>query len=291
MTSDPPSSMYNKYPESPTSPLPRDEGQFGNPYCRWTILFAALVLSIATLPLWLSFVIPKKIAYVNAIIIGAIALYWLSIAVCALRNFSKMYRQPIPQTIDEESVWRGRAFKHVVIVPCYLDPLDILIKCVGTLATQVNAKDLIVVVTFERKTPELMLKTTAIQSHFSNSFHNLLVVRHTLLPGTEIPGGCSNKNYALREAYKYVSNNFTPAQIEQTRLTLTTCDTDSLFHPRYFEVLEACYNAENPSDVDPVKMVVWQPPLFYNWDLDERPFFNRVTGLMRMMMMMGSHFV
>ena len=30
-----------------------------------------------------------------------------------------------------------------------------------------------------------------------------------------------------------------------------------------------------------------QPPLFYNWDLDERPFFNRITGLMRSMMMLG----
>ena len=34
-------------------------------------------------------------------------------------------------------------------------------------------------------------------------------------------------------------------------------------------------------------MVVWQPPLFYNWDLDERPFFNRVTGIMRSTMMLG----
>lgn len=34
-------------------------------------------------------------------------------------------------------------------------------------------------------------------------------------------------------------------------------------------------------------MCVWQPPLFYNWDLDQRPFFNRITGLMRMMMMLG----
>ena len=52
-------------------------------------------------------------------------------------------------------------------------------------------------------------------------------------------------------------------------------------------MLEAAYNSKNPSLTDLPAMCVWQPPLFYNWDLDQRPFFNRVTGLMRMMMMLG----
>ena len=34
-------------------------------------------------------------------------------------------------------------------------------------------------------------------------------------------------------------------------------------------------------------MVVWQPGLFYNWHLDRRPVFTRVTGVVRAMLMLG----
>ncbi len=49
-----------------------------------------------------------------------------------------------------------------------------------------------------------------------------------------------------------------------TAHTLTTCDTDSLFHPLYFDTVEAEYNADNPS-LDQVFPCVYQPSMHYNW--------------------------
>jgi hypothetical protein len=280
-------SRYRALSVQDHSPLPDDPGRFGNAYMRFTILFAFLVLAIGTLPLWLSFAIPTTIAYVNGAVMLFFSATWLVIALCAVNNYRKLDRITIPKW-HEAVALRGRRFRHIVVVPCYLDPLEILHTCVDTLAMQSRARELVVVITFEKKSPELEAKVRSVEKAYKSSgtFGDFLVVIHEVQKATEIPGGCSNKNFALREAYKYCSKHHGDA-FSKSRYTITTCDTDSKFHPRHFEVLEEAYNAENPSDDVPVKMNVWQPPLFYNWALDERPFFNRVTCLMRTMMMLG----
>lgn len=162
----------------------------------------------------------------------------------------------------------------------------VLFDCLGSLLGQKELSELLVVVAFEKKTPDVESKVNTVRAAFSGRFGHLLITEHIIDKQTEIAGGCSNKNYALRQAYQYLKTNGL-LQDEQTAHTVTTCDTDSLFHPNYFETLKHMYNYSNPSLMAPPAMLVWQPPLFYNWDLDERPFFNRITGLMRSMMMLG----
>jgi cellulose synthase/poly-beta-1,6-N-acetylglucosamine synthase-like glycosyltransferase len=279
-----PLNQHFDFPEMASAPLPKDVGHFGNTYFRFTILFALLVVAIATLPLWLSPVIPYDIAYINAAITLSFSFVWLIVALNALRNYNKLNQIPMVGW-DETFGLRSRKFKHLVIVPCYFDPLDVLHECVDTLTFQNHPQDLIVAITFEAKTPELQRKLDSVRNEYRDKFGDLLLLVHHL-QDNEIPGGCSNKNFALREAYKFCSNQH-GSRFKMDRYTITTCDTDSKFHPRYFEVLEAAYNAENPFEGVDVKMCVWQPPLFYNWNLDERPFFNRVTCIMRTTMMLG----
>jgi hypothetical protein len=264
-----------------------DIGKFGNPRLRFTILYAILIMSIATLPLWAAAVFPGKVAaWIDFSFIALVDLMWITIAVCAIRNYNKLLRVPIPP-LQALAASRVRKFRHIVVVPCYMDPLDVMFDCLGSLVLQSNPKDLLVVVTFERKTPDLMAKRKAVDQAFHRSFGDLLIVVHTLKPDREIPGGCSNKNFALHSAYEYTTRRY--GDRDSVAHTITTCDTDSRFHPSYFEALEAEYNAMNPilSASVPPKYCVWQPPTFYNWDLDQRPFFNRITGLMRTMMMLG----
>ena len=139
---------------------------------------------------------------------------------------------------------------------------------------------------FEIKTPDLQLKIETVKSEFSGRFGELVISVHTIQWETEIPGGCSNKNFALCAVHQHVSR--TDPRYQETSYTVTTCDTDTLFGPRYFEVLEDAYNQENPvGSGGPVNLCVWQGPLFYNWNLDQRPFFNLITGIMRSLMMLG----
>ena len=64
----------------------------------------------------------------------------------------------------------------MIIVPCYLDPLEILHACIESLAAQASPTKLVVVVTFEKKTPDLRAKMASVQERFSEAFGALLVV-------------------------------------------------------------------------------------------------------------------
>lgn len=79
--------------------------------------------------------------------------------------------------------------------------------------------------TFEAKTPDVEEKELAVKNCFGDKFHRLLVVRHTLDKGKEIPGACSNKNYGLHAAYNY--QRARKERYSQYSITLTSCDTDS----------------------------------------------------------------
>ncbi|GAU99765.1 hypothetical protein RvY_10717 [Ramazzottius varieornatus] len=64
--------------------------------------------------------------------------------------------------------------------------------------------------------------------------------------------------------------------------TATSGDSDNIFPPKYFEYLGYDFlRRENRHEV------VCQAPLFCNYNLDERPFFLRVTGILRAFFMMG----
>ena len=229
--------VYRKLTELDSCRLPPDTGKFGNAYFRFTVLYAFLVVAIATMPIWLWFLTPNKAiaGYIIAGIVLSFGIEWLLIAFNAARNMSRMYHLPAPSTPAAIQAARARRFRHVIIVPCYLDPLEILHACIESLAAQASPTKLVVVVTFEKKTPDLRAKMASVQERFAEAFGALLVVVHTLDKRSEIPGGCSNKNFALREAYKYCSKH----SDDDARHTLTTCDTDSKFHPLYFDALEA----------------------------------------------------
>mmetsp|Transcript_62778 Transcript_62778/g.144570 ORF Transcript_62778/g.144570 Transcript_62778/m.144570 type:complete len:588 (-) Transcript_62778:194-1957(-) len=279
MDRDAPLITTRRYQEYPAP----DGGQFGNTYLRWTVLHASAVVVLATVPLWLSAAAPRATPWVNTGITAGFALVWLWVAVNAAGNFRRLGMQPVVPMEGVETA-RTRAFKHIVIVPCYTDPIEVLMDCLGSLLMQTHPERLIPVVAFEARTPDLERKSATVKAAFQDRFGDFLVTVHTIEKQTEIPGGCSNKNYALHQAHEFVKNI---PEYQQTAVTVTTCDTDSLFSPQYFEVLEACYNKENPTDDRAARMCVWQPPLFYNWDLDKRPFFVRITGIMRSMMMLG----
>jgi hypothetical protein len=262
-----------------------DTGKFGNTYWRWTVFYAILIFFIATFPFWISLIIPQYTIVINCIVMLIFCFVWFCIAFNALNNLFRLGKVPLP-SIQGFEASKQRKFTHIVIVPCYIDPIEVLFDALGSLLMQSNKDSLLVVVAFEAKTPDLLLKEKAIHEAFSKRFKHLLISIHTVDHSTEIAGGCSNKNYALRQAYSFIQKH----EIEhfyKHSITVTTCDTDSLFHPNYFNVLEMMYNEKNPVLYAKPVNCVWQSPLFYNWDLDERPFFNRVTCLMRTMMMLG----
>eukprot|EP01013_Petalomonas_cantuscygni_P023331 TRINITY_DN44760_c0_g1_i1.p1 TRINITY_DN44760_c0_g1~~TRINITY_DN44760_c0_g1_i1.p1 ORF type:complete len:684 (+),score=90.92 TRINITY_DN44760_c0_g1_i1:99-2150(+) len=274
------------------TPADDDSGRFGNVYFRFSILFAVLVVGIALCPLLVALChladadsIPSEaVAYTQIGFQIMFALLWTIITVCAVRNFLRMSYLPAPTNFWAAK--RGRRFRHIVVVTFYLDSMDILKMCLATLALQQDPSILTVVVTFEARTPDLDAKMAMLRSWpAGRRFHELLAVVHTLDPLTEIPGACSNRAFALRRAWDHVLRNHTDAAAH--RYTITTVDPDTKLHPCYFETLEVCYNAQNPS-CGPPRPCVWQAPLFYQWNIADRWAFVRVTGVVRSLAMLGT---
>lgn len=67
-------------------------------------------------------------------------------------------------------------------------------------------------------------------------------------------------------------------ELIMSNFVLTVCDSDTTFHPKFFENLTHAFLAE---PLDSRFRVCWQSPLFYNIKLDERYFFTRAIGVLR----------
>lgn len=160
-------------------------------------MYAGIILLFSTLPIWLSGIVPNKVAIINGALIIGLSLLWLSIAFNALLNFSRLNKIPTP-SLPALQASRERKFLHVVVVPCYLDPIDVLFDCIGSLLTQYDPNNILVVVAFEAKTPDLDAKVESVKFAFEKLFGHFLVTIHTVDKVREIAGGCSNKNFALR---------------------------------------------------------------------------------------------
>ena len=90
------------------------------------------------------------------------------------------------------------------------------------------ANRVVLVVGMEEPTPELDAKIGKLRDLYVSQFMQLIFTIHpTGVPG-EIPGKCSNSNYAFRQAEKSLA-----ADGHNTdNLLVTTCDADTKFHPR-----------------------------------------------------------
>jgi hypothetical protein len=68
---------------------------------------------------------------------------------------------------------------------------------------------------------------------------------------------------------------------------MTNFDTDTRFQKGYLEELEEKI-LQKKIEGESMKNKVFQPILFYNWELTKRSSFVRNTSLIRNMLMMGS---
>ncbi|VDN49668.1 unnamed protein product [Gongylonema pulchrum] len=85
-------------------------------------------------------------------------------------------------------------------------------------------------------------KADLLHNIYGPKFERFLVTVHKKnLPG-DIPGKCSNINYAARTTMKYLRADPTYGlDRDDTEVFVTTGDCDTIFGERYFEALEEDY--------------------------------------------------
>ncbi len=215
----------------------------------WTILIL-LFVGIFTVP---------DLVVVSAQIVALYLLFYLfmivffyPVGLFRIRRWEARF-SAAPQAADGASDW----VRHVVIIPNYKEPIELLARTLRGLAAQADARQrLIVVLAMEETEAGAPDKVRRLRAEFGDQFAHFLATFHPAgMPG-EVPGKGSNQNWAARRAREELVDRL---GIPLEHLTLTSCDADSVFHPGYFAALTRLFAT------DPQRYRrFWQAPLRFD---------------------------
>lgn len=145
--------------------------------------------------------------------------------------------------------------RHVVLVPNYKEPLDVLIRTLEGLAIQHEARErIIAVLAMEEREPGSRRKGEELAARFADRFLNVLVTVHPAdLPG-ELACKAANMTWAAAEARAQLDRLGIPVE----RATITSCDADSVMHPSYYAAVSHLFAHDERR-----WRRFWQAPMLY----------------------------
>ena len=252
------------------------------------ILPGALTWLLVTAPLWGALLLPLPLA------IGVLAfdVFWLYLSLTtawrAWRGYKRLRR-------DEQVDWRKlyriahsahRTFlawedmRHVVVIPTYKEPPPILRRTLQSLAEQEVAEQLVVVLAMEEREQGAELKARGLAREFAGRFAALRITIHPAgLPG-EVVGKSSNENFAVRATKRWLVDE---CGYPLHAITVTSCDADTVFHPRYF----SCLTYKFCTDPERYRRF-WQSPILLRNNIWETPAPLRVSSALADVHLLGN---
>lgn len=158
---------------------------------------------------------------------------------------------------------------HIVIIPNYKEPDDLLRRTLDALAKQHGAPQrVIVALGMEEREEGAEEKGRRLAEEYADRFEHVLVSMHPGgIPGEE-PGKSSNENWAARRSRELLDQLGIPVELA----TVTSCDADSLLHPSYFAAVSQMFAHDEERYTR-----FWQAPIFYYnniWDVPGPIRFN-----------------
>ena len=249
-------------------------------YRIWEMIPGIFAWVTISFPIWGSFLVPRLVAY----FVIAFLIYWLyqsfKSAFFAIIGYYKIQRSQNTDWLvqfnqDFRADWlKYRDINHVIIISSYKEPLEIIEMAVGSLAAQINfdTKKLHVVIGQEQRAGSKNNQITIdyFSKKYQDVFGSLTFTDHPSdLPG-EIAGKHTNEAWAARHFKKeYIQKN----KFDIKNFTLTSCDVDTIFNPKYFSALTYFY-AQDPKRY----FKFWQSPIFWHHNIDQVPAPIRIIG-------------
>ncbi len=161
---------------------------------------------------------------------------------------------------------------HLVILPMYKEPQEVIEETLGALAKSnyPHERLLVVVATEARGGEDTEMTAKNVTDKFKNDFAEILVTVHPPnIPG-EIAGKGSNEAWAAREATKLLIQ---PRGIDPKRVMVSSFDIDTRVYPQYFSCLTYTFlNSDKPLRTS------YQPIPLYNNNIWEAPMFSRLVA-------------
>lgn len=152
------------------------------------------------------------------------------------------------------------AVRHLVILPNYREPLNVLRTTLRRLAeSTIASSQVIVVLAMEESDDQARSTAAQLQAEFAGCFERLLTTIHPKGLPNEIRGKSANLAWAARRS----TEELACAGYDLDQCIITVADSDSLVHSRYLECLTYKFVTSTRREE-----TIWQAPIFYHNNLD-----------------------
>ncbi|HZS00235.1 MAG TPA: glycosyltransferase family 2 protein [Chloroflexota bacterium] len=244
------------------------------------LLTGALTWGLITAPVWGAVLAPAKWAWLAT----AFSLYWLykslSVAVSATLAYRRLElarSHDWLSAVQRRPGWRN--VHHLIVFPCYTEPLSVLADSLQHLVEQDYPRDRIsVLLAFEERETGAPAKARQLQEMFAGQFANLWTTFHPDRPG-EVWGKSSNLAYAVPWARRALAAD---AAIHLGRVLVTICDADARLDARYLSALTWRYLEEPDAEY-----VLYQPVVFFHANIRRLPLPLRILNSMYSVMQLS----
>jgi len=232
---------------------------------------------------------------IGVTIIGSILVpqAWLVVATAFVTYFiGRMLFNSVLAVMGERKIWLAKRedwtadeevagefgfapadVRHVIIVPTYKEPVEIIGRTLDALAAQHRAAErVIVVLGMEEREAGAREKGDELIGRFNGSFLRIMASIH---PGNilgEEAGKSSNEAWAAKIARATVDE----LGIDPALCTITSCDADSVLDPHYLAAVSKSFAAEERRHLS-----FWQAPLFFYNNIWQVPAPVRFTTWMQ----------
>jgi hypothetical protein len=241
------------------------------------VLPAALTWLVVLSPVWAGWFLPTPLA----IAVVLFDVYWLYLSIStALRARAGYQRMADESATDWHKRYRAArvfnqtyldwdAVRHIVIIPCYKEEEALLARTLQSIAAQEIAGQIVVVLAMEAREAGAEAKARALIARFGSTVASMHYTLHPAgLPG-EVAGKSANEAWAAR----WVHAELVGSELDLYATTITSCDADTVFHPKYFAALSYRFAT------DPQRYRrFWQSPILLINNIWESPSPLRVAS-------------
>eukprot|EP00747_Dinoflagellata_sp_TGD_P170241 gnl/TRDRNA2_/TRDRNA2_201310_c0_seq1.p1 gnl/TRDRNA2_/TRDRNA2_201310_c0~~gnl/TRDRNA2_/TRDRNA2_201310_c0_seq1.p1 ORF type:complete len:658 (+),score=68.84 gnl/TRDRNA2_/TRDRNA2_201310_c0_seq1:36-1976(+) len=225
----------------PLHPIP--DMAAGKAYIRWMLPTFIVCFTVAIV-VPASIVFPDPIAKVPVVMEMIQWVPWQVIAGGFLTGLVRMpiryvfhyYRLRNSCAVPEKPPEKSRPLLHVIVVPAYKEPLEVLERTFETIAAQEGLRRPAMAVFASEARDETRYQTYKALKALCADRIKLLLTEHVLEDG-EAAGKASNENFAVRELHRVLDEQ----AIDPFEVMVTIADADSLLSKTYCAHLESFF--------------------------------------------------
>ena len=225
------------------------------------IAWLALLFSIAS-----AVAFPKTLMLIAALVALYSAIRFLLAGIANGMGIRKIkeweaidwYQKYLDDKDGKSLAWED--IHHVVIIPNYVEPIEILRRTLDQLKIQFNAQEqLTVILAMEAGDPNSLQKANQLKQEYAQEFAHVYYTIHPRGLIGEMQCKSANQSWAARW---YITQIVQKQKLNIDNIVVTTMDADTRWHMKYFEALSYQF-AINPKR----HVTFWQAPIRYHGNI------------------------